>query len=557
MTTRLAWTTILAVLSPALAFAQIEIRKHTGMAPSSTTLGRDACGVGDLNGDGVSDYALSMPDAAGQLGGFRVYSGATGAMISNVIGSFGANQLGVAIDGPGDLDGDGAIDIVATHVGGSGALRAYKLIGAVGILWERTGDSFGVGAKVGFSVASAGDLDNDGFTDVVLGVSDATVRGLAGKTGTEIVNVTGVAGSGFGIALDAGADIDNDGFRDILIGAPRQDVGTLIRAGRVVIATGNTGAVIGQIDGTIEGAELGASVGFGGDVDNDGRADFAAITRYENNPEFIFSSEGALRGYSSATLSPLWTFRGRGQNSMQTSELDFSHDLDGDGSTDVLVGFANESVLVAGMARVLSGVDGVVRSAIVETDPFPNVFGVSVAGIGDITNDGRSDFVVGFGPGHTSTAGGAYVYGSVPCSGFALNFGGSVPGSGIGCTGEVGLQCGLAPPLDPSNFTAEGCFSSNGRAMLHLQGGLSTANLLIVGANPTLLPLPGGCGLLVAPLFPTLVMPSPWPNYLPIEFPMNLPSGSVYLQMVSYKDNSPLFDCLRVATSAGLFIAFP
>ncbi|HET6201747.1 MAG TPA: VCBS repeat-containing protein [Planctomycetota bacterium] len=219
-------------------------------------LGAAVAGLGDVDGDGVPDLAVGAPqyrayDPAGPLGpGYvRIYSGWTGALLHQLTGVFG-DGFGYSVAGPGDLDGDGAGDVVvgAPGIGAyfanftSGVARAFS--GFTGsLLWAIQGASIGPYAGLGASVSSLGDVDGDGAADVAVGIPGAwcesapgtpgIVRFCSGTGGQTIAAVAGLATTEcFGRSLGGPGDANGDGFPEVLVGVGGADVGGLPDVGQ-------------------------------------------------------------------------------------------------------------------------------------------------------------------------------------------------------------------------------------------------------------------------------------------------------------------------------------
>ncbi|NNE07017.1 MAG: hypothetical protein HKN20_00515, partial [Gemmatimonadetes bacterium] len=160
------------------------IRTHTGLP--GTYFGGDMAGIGDLNGDSLSEYAVSAPGTSGfitftAIGEVFLFDGATGNVLHTWSGAalgdgFGSIVAGGGIDtdnGIGDVDGDGTNDIM---IGANLAVSAGAPRGAVtvfsgadpdSVLFSRAGAGFA--SLFGFGLGSLGDLNGDGFAEIVVG----------------------------------------------------------------------------------------------------------------------------------------------------------------------------------------------------------------------------------------------------------------------------------------------------------------------------------------------------------------------------------------------------
>jgi hypothetical protein len=188
--------------------------------------------LGDLDGDGRDDYAVGIPgsSAAGPgPGRVDLRSGASGALLRTLWGSFAYHRLGAAIAGVGDVDGDGVGDLLVGAPGEPIAAyttgAAYLVSGASGarlLRLTRPGSYYAV--AYGHSVAGMGDYDGDGTPDVAVMHSQSWAGGAvknfgwvhvwSGSDGSllETMSTTGNSGP----LADAG-DVNLDGVDDLLV----------------------------------------------------------------------------------------------------------------------------------------------------------------------------------------------------------------------------------------------------------------------------------------------------------------------------------------------------
>jgi hypothetical protein len=302
----------------------------------------------------------------------------------------GAN-LGRTVDGLGDVDGDGFGDVIVSEPVisvGSGQGRAWILSGATGEVWRR--HDWG-GTTSGTRVARAGDVDNSGFDDYLLSDPLFAPGGLCivydGWSGVSPLFFAGTAGEQLGFSADGVGDLNGDGYDDIVMGAPGFNSGQ----GRVHVRHGGGGGstLYGPIAGEIGWPGFGHDVAAAGDVNKDGVLDFLASAT--SNVSLAPGKVYALSGSDGSTIRS-WS---------DATSVNFGHsvagagDVDADGFADVLVGIPYYSGIdsVRGRARVYSGRDG---SALHTLDGYAAAgrFGWAVDGLGDVNADGASDFLV-------------------------------------------------------------------------------------------------------------------------------------------------------------------
>ncbi len=198
-----------------------------------TRLGYAVTALGDVNGDGVADFAAGAPyedyPPARLSGAAMAYSGKSGAFLFGKKGEAAHDLLGIALTGPGDLDGDGRGDLVVgasgSDAGGDMSGTIYALSGANGAeLWRR--DGVEPRGLFGRAIARAGDIDRDGVPDLLVGAPGVAyggraylVSGADGALLTTLLPPVSTA-SEFGWSLCAMDDVNLDGIPEIVVGDP-------------------------------------------------------------------------------------------------------------------------------------------------------------------------------------------------------------------------------------------------------------------------------------------------------------------------------------------------
>ena len=186
--------------------------------PSLGACAVSVSGAGDFNGDRFSDVVVGSPgEASNQV--FAYHGGPSGIGPDPVLTLQGAGSYGTSVDVAGDVNGDGYIDVV---VGAPEADEAHVYFGGPGGLSTTGAVSMPGAASYGISVSAAGDINGDGLSDVVIGAKfEADVwlgDGIEGLTLSSPMTLTGTTAA-FADSVAGIGDADGDGLDDILIGA--------------------------------------------------------------------------------------------------------------------------------------------------------------------------------------------------------------------------------------------------------------------------------------------------------------------------------------------------
>ncbi len=408
--------------------------------------------AGDVNGDGIDDLVFSAVNTGGayvlygRAGGFPGAVDMAALPPDQGIRLQGAYGTGSTVGAAGDVNGDGIDDIlIGAYLPFAPDGAAYVVYGQAGGLGGTVdlaaltaGQGFTIlGAPfdaVGYEVGTAGDLNGDGFADLlVTGQNGMTAAGITYVLYGQAGGIAGpvdlgaltpdqgfrIDGAQFlefaAIAARAG-DVNGDGVDDLLIGAPLRDGPAGERLGAVYVVFGQVGGVAGpvdlgalapdqgfRIDGLAAGDLLGLSVAAAGDMNGDGRSDLILGAYGADAAWVLYGPAGGFDGpVDLATLTPQQGIRIDGAGWRVAG----AGDVNGDGLADAILG-DRDADSDAGEAFVLYGriapVAGPIDLATLGQDQGFRIAGLapdaalgfSVAAAGDLNGDGLADVLVG------------------------------------------------------------------------------------------------------------------------------------------------------------------
>jgi len=378
--------------SPAWTWEPNQANAHAGavVAPA-----------GDVNRDGYADLLVCAPlwDQPGHVDAgavFVFYGSASGPGVSpnvTLVDDVTGAQFGASAATAGDVNGDQFADVI---VGAPGFANGQANEGAIYVFhgsalglasapaYAREGDE--INARAGAAVSTAGDVNSDSFSDILVGMPGSSPGGhpdagvayllkgsAAGIVATPFVTVAGVVDSmeaGGGVSL--AGDMNADGYADIMIGYPGdQSVG--IHRGAVAFFKGQSSGIdptpILQLSGRGDYSRVGTAIATGGDLDGDGYADVLVGNPLEPN----------VAGAGGVTLY-FGTWNGVTGITPLVGMLDGEHlgasvatagDFNGDGLAEVLAGCPDYGI--GGLAkegRVVSYIVGVPLPTLIVNAPL-------------------------------------------------------------------------------------------------------------------------------------------------------------------------------------------
>ncbi len=417
-------------------------------------MGYRVAAAGDVNGDGYGDVIASShfyDGGTSDEGAVFVYhGGAAGIADSDPISaatrllSLQANgELGHSVAGAGDVNGDGYADVIAGaqlyDAGQADEGAAFLFLGSASGIGD--GDpstaaaqleSNQVGANLGYSVAGAGDVNGDGYSDVIVGaryydgpdvdegaafVFLGSASGIAdGNPATAATRLeSNQANAQFGVSVNGAGDVNGDGHADVIVSASYYDAPEFDEGAAFVflgsasgIPNGNPATAATQLESNQASSVFGCSVASAGDVNGDGYGDVIvgafqyAAGQTDEGGAFVFL--GSASGVANSNIATAAT---RLQSDQATAEFGHSvagMDVNGDGYSDVIAGAfhydagqTDEGVAFVFLGSASGIADGNPATAAtqLESDQPNASLGKSVAGAGDVNGDGYADVIVG------------------------------------------------------------------------------------------------------------------------------------------------------------------
>ncbi|MCS6905471.1 MAG: FG-GAP-like repeat-containing protein [Bacteroidia bacterium] len=397
---------------------------------NNAQLGISISSAGDVNGDGFKDLVAGAPYYdEGNLtdaGRVLVYYGSSNGFSTTpnwaLSGTVANAWFGWSVAYAGDINNDGYDDILIgapNFTNGQAAEgAAFLFLGSPTGLsttpsWSREGEQ--IGALFGVSVAAAGDVNQDGYGDIIIGAylydngqtNEGAIFAFYG-TPNGISRTpnwsaeSNQASAQLGISVASAGDVNQDGYDDIIVGAYAYSNGQT-GEGAAFLYKGSPNGLESTFSWSAEADQIGAQFGIAvagvGDVNKDGFPDVAiGAPKFNNRTGKIFVYGGNNSGL---TDIPVWAAEGISTGSELGSSLCAAGDIDNDGFADIVAGSWKYSggQTNEGAVFVYYGSDNLTLNAapnwMFESDQAGAQLGSSVAGLGDINRDGFIDIAAG------------------------------------------------------------------------------------------------------------------------------------------------------------------
>jgi hypothetical protein len=340
---------LFTVFVSSTASAQTKVKTLDGLA-AGDNFGWSVANVGDVDGDAIDDFAVGAPFSGvngTESGQVLVYSGRTTTVIHSWAGLGPQDYFGYAIAAAGDVDGDGFADVIV------GAPESKEL----------------------YDPSSS--VTGPGYVQVFSGQSGVVLHHVAGP-GTQ---------GALGEAVAGGEDVDGDNVPDVIAGRPRGS-GALVISG----ATGATIRNHADADGFGNGCAL------LGDVDGDGRSDYAIGAPWWFG---VGSGEmdGRVKAFSGATGAQLWEFHLSSGGEELGWSMARAGDLNGDGIGELLVHRHGDGCWPSWNCNPGVSVVDPVTGLVIRSHNYGGsgavAYGYALTDLGDIDADGVSDYAAG------------------------------------------------------------------------------------------------------------------------------------------------------------------
>ena len=337
--------------SPDAIYARLATMRP-GVRPEGSTY---LSAVADVNGDDFEEVLVGAPIGSGRA---ELLSGGTGELIKAWTGSDREAQLGSAVAGLGDTDGDGVGDLAFGEPGALGGRGRVGLVRGSALEEVRWIDGASGQQNFGFAIGSGQDVTGDGRHDLVVGAPSADGRGsvslLDGLDGASIWCVSSPIPEGFfGVDVALVPDLDGDDRADVLVGA--------LGAGAFALS-GIDGDLLFRLGESRLGAHIGSSVDY---LQRPGSSSLLLVGSYQAQGSEDPQPDAAVHVYGSdgrpLPEGPGFDVPGASNQSLVSGmRLRALGDLNGDEHGDLAICLPNGMLMFGPCGRldVRSGADG-------------------------------------------------------------------------------------------------------------------------------------------------------------------------------------------------------
>ena len=365
---------------------------------------------------GAKGYSSNTGRAYIFFGGLNMNTVANIIMTGEAAGDL----FGVSVSSAGDVNSDGYSDVIVGSQGSNSSTgKACLFFGGISMdsIADVTMISGATNNFLGCSVSTAGDINDDGFDDVIVGSFGYYNGGNLGQARIYLGGISmdsvfdlsvqgGVTGFFFGFSVSTAGDVNGDGYDDVIIGR----YGVNSNTGTALIFFG--GAPMNNapdifLPGESTNNYAGYSVSEAGDVNGDGFSD-VIVGAYgygsDQGRAYIYFGGASMNNISDVTIT------GEAAGDRFGNSVSGAGDVNGDGYSDVIVGASGYSANTGRTYVYYGGASMNNTADMTMTGETPgDKFGSSVSSAGDVNGDGYSDVIAGA-EGYSSNTGRAYIY---------------------------------------------------------------------------------------------------------------------------------------------------